>query len=74
MAPKVSKAQVGKAVDALIQYVGKQNEESTSLIEDEDFLYLVREDRAHTMPGGPLPRRPPRSSNRSSTRFPDLLA
>ena len=51
MAPKVSKAQVGKAVDALIQYVGKQNEESTSLIEDEDFLYLVREDRAHTMPG-----------------------
>lgn len=48
MAIKVSKAQVGKAVDALIQYVGKQNEESTSLIEDEDFLYLVREDRAHT--------------------------
>lgn len=59
MAPKVSKAQVGKAVDALIQYVGKQNEESTSLIEDEDFLYLVREDRAHTMPGGPPPSSTP---------------
>lgn len=47
MAPKktssaVSRAQVGKAVDALLKYVGKQNEESTSLIEDEDFLYLVR--------------------------------
>jgi ribosome biogenesis protein UTP30 len=41
MADKVSKAQVGKAVDALIQYVGKHNEESTSLIEEEDFLYLV---------------------------------
>ena len=39
---KIKKAQVGKAVDALLQYVGKQNEESTSLIDDEDFLYLVR--------------------------------
>ena len=37
----VSRAQVGKAVDALLQYIGKQNEKSTSLIEEEDFLYLV---------------------------------
>lgn len=38
----VSKEQVKKAVDALLKYVGKQKEESKNLIEDEDFLYLVR--------------------------------
>ena len=37
----VSREQVGKAVDALLQYIGKKSEKSTSLIEDEDFLYLV---------------------------------
>ncbi len=59
MAIKVSKAQVGKAVDALIQYVGKQNEENTSLIEEEDFLYLVRGDPVHSrLARNPPPRSP----------------
>lgn len=38
---EVSRKRVHKAVDALLQYIGKQNEKSTSLIEDEDYLYLV---------------------------------
>lgn len=38
---KVQKSQIDKAVDSLIKFVGKKNEKSTSLIEDEDFLYLV---------------------------------
>ena len=38
---KIPKSQIDKAVDSLIKFVGKKNEKSTSLIEDEDFLYLV---------------------------------
>jgi hypothetical protein len=38
---KVAKSQIDKAVDSLIKFVGKKNEKSTSLIEEEDFLYLV---------------------------------
>lgn len=39
---EVSRTRVHKAVDALLKYIGKQNENNTSLIEDEDYLYLVR--------------------------------
>ncbi len=39
---EISPARVQKAVDALLKYIGKQNEKDTSLIEDEDYLYLVR--------------------------------
>lgn len=41
LSDKVAKSQIDKAVDSLIKFIGRKNEKSTSLIEDEDFLYLV---------------------------------
>ena len=40
--PGVSKAQAAKAVEALLKFVGKKQEESTALFgDDEELLYLV---------------------------------
>jgi hypothetical protein len=35
-------SQVRKAIDALLTFIGKQNDASTNLLEEEDFIYLVR--------------------------------
>jgi|LakMenE18May11ns_1017448.scaffolds.fasta_scaffold7664882_1 hypothetical protein len=40
----VDKKQVQKAVVALLKYLGKQKDESMNLLEEDDLLYLVRED------------------------------
>lgn len=46
MQNKVDKAikpsQVRKAIDALLAFIGKQNDASTNLLDEEDFIYLVR--------------------------------
>ena len=38
----ISQEQVQKAVEALLKFIGKKNNDKKSLIDDEDFLYLVR--------------------------------
>lgn len=37
----LDKEQVGKAVDALLKYIGKEKDDA-ALLEDEELLYLVR--------------------------------
>lgn len=38
----IKPSQVRKAIDALLTFIGKQNDASTNLLEEEDFIYLVR--------------------------------
>jgi len=37
----IKPSQVRKAIDALLTFIGKQNDASTNLLEEEDFIYLV---------------------------------
>lgn len=40
-APGLKREQIDKAVSALLKYIGSQKADSTDLLEDEEYLYLV---------------------------------
>ena len=40
-APGLKQEQLQKAVKALLKHIGKQQEESKNLLQDEEYLYLV---------------------------------
>ena len=40
-APGLKREQIDKAVLALLKYIGSQKADSTDLLEDEQYLYLV---------------------------------
>lgn len=41
-APGLKREQIDKAVSALLKYIGSQKADSTDLLEEEEYLYLVR--------------------------------
>lgn len=43
----IDEVQVQKAVVALLKYIGKEKQNSTNLLEDEELLYLVSWLRLH---------------------------
>jgi hypothetical protein len=49
-ASPLDEAQVLRAVEALLKFVGKAREESANLLEDDDLLYLVRAARRPAAP------------------------
>lgn len=49
----VSEEQVGKAVDALFKFLGKQADERKSLVEDDEMFYLVRANSLWLFPVSP---------------------